>query len=232
MPLGPPHLRTSSPGVRLGLRIACVLVVRSPGWRLLETAASGVPHRHSSGPWLLQGHQEGHHPRSDEEGWPSGLHSPASGHRTQEVPPRAPEKRVWAPRPTRRCQPVWGARGAGPGAPRGAEAADRGREQAVVVVLLHVPEPSQAALAPQILAAAPPQGSGRLVSSPKTPCKAVSVLLKSFYSLSAVVRGSRPEACWSRPPGWPRGQVPLLSHGRPGVGLGPEASKYEGPSTL
>lgn len=102
-----------------------------------------------------------------------------------------------------------------------------------MVVLLHVPEPSQATLAAQVLAPPPPaprlQALG-FVS--EDPCKAVSVLLKSFYSLSAVVRVSGPEARWSHPPGWPRGQVPLLSHGRPGVGLGPEASKHEGPATL
>lgn len=92
-----------------GLRIIFILFVHSPRWRLLETAAPRVPHRHCSSPRLLQGHQESHHSRPVEEGRPRGLHPPAFGDRTQDIPSRAPEKRPRAPRPSGRCRPTQGA---------------------------------------------------------------------------------------------------------------------------
>ena len=157
------------------------LLVSSPRRRLLETAAPRVPHRHRASSWLLQGHQESHHPHPDEEGRPSGLYSAASGDRTQEIPSGPSEKRARVPRNASRCQPTRGAGGAGQGAPWGTEAARHWREQALVVVLLHVAELGQAALAAQVLGAsghvqhgdpaASGPGSWLLISSPQTTHK-------------------------------------------------------------
>lgn len=147
-----------------------LLSVNSPGRRLLEAAAPGDPHRHRSGPRLLQGHQESHHPRPAEEGGPRGLHPPAPGDWTQEIPSGASAKRAGAPRPAGRRGPTRGTRGAGPGAP--AEAA-RGRRQALVVVLLHSAEPAQAALAAQVLGAA---GCWSVPSAAIEPCPLIKVL--------------------------------------------------------
>ncbi|KAM5338536.1 carboxypeptidase Z isoform 2-T2 [Glossophaga mutica] len=149
----------------------------SPRRRLLETAAPRVPHRHRSSSWLLQGHQESHHPRPDEEGRPRGLHSAASGDWTQEIPSGPSEERARAPRPASRRRHTGGAPGAGPGAPRGSEAAWRRREQALVVVVLHVAELGQAALVAQVLGA-----SGRATWRPPTPASGPGLLALDFVS--------------------------------------------------
>lgn len=139
--------------LRARLLESFIVLIHSPRGRLLETPAPGVPHRHRPSARLLQGHQEGHHPRPDEEGRSRGLHSPASAGWTQEVPSGATEKQPRPPGPAGRGRPQRGA-------PGGVAAAREQRGQALVVGLLHVAQPAQAALAPQVLGAPRAAGEG------------------------------------------------------------------------
>lgn len=126
-------------GVRRGeevgtLELPGCSVAHSCRRRLLETAATGHPHCHRSGPGLFEGHQESDHSAAYEEGWPCGLHPAAAGRAGQEGAP-------WATALRARAQPR---------APRGTQAA-LGQRQALVVVIFCVPEPPQAALAAEVL---------------------------------------------------------------------------------